>query len=177
MNRLLFEQARKDPLTKLGNRLQLREDLELMRGRMKRYEHRFSALLCDVDFFKPYNDHYGHLSGDEVLVKVANTVAEHLRSGDQAYRYGGEEFLIVLPEQPLEAARGVAERIRQAVQDLGIPHEAKDPPGVITISVGVSSLPAEDGRPIGALLEEADAALYRAKRSGRNRVVDGSEDG
>ena len=177
MNRLLFEQARKDPLTKLGNRLQLREDLELMRGRMKRYEHRFSALLCDVDFFKPYNDHYGHLSGDEVLVEVANTVAEHLRSGDQAYRYGGEECLIVLPEQPLEAARGVAERIRQAVQDLGIPHEAKDPPGVITISVGVSSLPAQDGRPIGALLEEADAALYRAKRSGRNRVVDGSEEG
>ena len=177
MNRLLFEQARKDPLTKLGNRLQLHEDLELMRGRMKRYGHSYSALLCDVDFFKPYNDHYGHLSGDEVLVEVANTIAEHLRSGDQAYRYGGEEFLIVLPEQTLKAAHDVAERIRQAVEDLKIPHNAKEPRGVITISVGVSSLQAQEEQPIGVLLEEADAALYRAKRSGRNRVVDQTREG
>ena len=171
MNQLIFEQARKDPLTKLGNRLQLHEDLELMRGRMQRYGHSYSALLCDVDFFKPYNDRYGHLSGDEVLVAVANTVAEHLRSGDRAYRYGGEEFFVVLPEQSMEEACLVAERVRSAVEELGIPHDAKNPPGVITISVGVSSLPAEERRPISVLLEEADAALYRAKRSGRNRVV------
>ena len=174
MNQLLFEQARKDPLTKLGNRLQLHEDLELMRGRMERYGHSYSALLCDVDFFKPYNDRYGHLSGDEVLIEVANTVAEHLRSGDRAYRYGGEEFFVVLPEQSMEEACLVAERVRSAVEELEIPHDAKDPPGVITISAGVSSLPAEEGRPISALLEEADAALYHAKRAGRNRVVGGA---
>ena len=171
MNKLLFEQARKDPLTKLGNRLQLHEDLELMQGRMKRHGHGYAALLCDVDFFKPYNDFYGHLAGDEVLIRVANTVAEHLRSGDTAYRYGGEEFLVVLPEQTLESARGVAERIRRAVEDLAIPHDAKDPPGVITVSAGVSSLETEDEKPVSALLEEADAALYRAKRFGRNRVL------
>lgn len=177
MNKLLFEQARRDPLTKLGNRLQLHEDLELMQGRMKRYGHGYAAMLCDVDFFKPYNDFYGHITGDEVLVKVANKVAEHLRSGDAAYRYGGEEFLVVLPEQPLENARQVAERIRCSVESLKIPHEAKDPAGVITVSFGISSLAAGDEKPVSALLEEADAALYRAKRAGRNRVLgQGDED-
>lgn len=171
LNVQLFEQARKDPLTQLGNRLQLREDLEAIRGRIARYGHGYCAVLLDIDFFKAYNDCYGHLAGDEVLVSVADTVAEHCRSGDTAYRYGGEEFLILLPEQSPESATAAADRMRRAVEELAIPHEAKTPPGSLTISAGVAALlPAED-KSVEALLREADDALYNAKGSGRNCVV------
>lgn len=171
LNHLLFEQARKDPLTKLGNRLQLHEDLESMRGHAERYGHGYSVILCDVDFFKSYNDNYGHQAGDEMLVKVANTVTEYLRSGDKAYRYGGEEFLIVLPEQSLEAAINVADRISKAVEGLASPHDAKAQPGTITISAGVAALSSREEETIEGLLSKADDALYCAKRAGRNRVV------
>ena len=171
LNVRLFEQARKDPLTQLGNRLQLREHMETMRGLVDRYEHGYCVTLLDIDFFKAYNDHYGHLAGDEVLVDVANTVAEHCRLGDTAYRYGGEEFLIVLPEQSPESATLAADRMRLAVKDLLIPHEAKTPPGTLTISGGVATLLPGQGKDLDALLREADLALYRAKRSGRDRIV------
>ena len=171
LNRKLFEQSREDPLTHLGNRLRLREELEALRARAERYGHSYSAVLCDVDRFKPYNDHYGHLAGDEVLQKVAETVAAQCRSGDTAYRYGGEEFLVILPEQSQESAASIADRLRRAVEDLRIPHEANDPPGVVTISAGVATLPAEASKSVDDLLGEADAALYRAKQSGRNRVA------
>ena len=127
-------------------------------------------MLCDVDFFKSYNDHYGHLAGDEVLRKVAKTIADYGRSGDTAYRYGGEEFLVILPEQDLEAATSIADRLRRAVEDLRIPHETKNPPGVVTISAGVATLSAEDPKSADDVLKEADAALYAAKEMGRNRV-------
>ena len=171
LNRELFEQSREDPLTRLGNRLRLREELETLRGRVERYGHSYSAVLCDVDFFKLYNDHYGHLAGDEVLQKVAETIADQRRSGDTSYRYGGEEFLIILPEQGLEEAASIADRLRLAVEDLRIPHEAKDPPGVVTISAGVAALSAEKLKSPDDLLKEADTALYKAKQTGRNRVA------
>ena len=171
LNRKLFEQSREDPLTRLGNRLRLREELEALRGRVERYGHSYSAVLCDVDFFKLYNDHYGHLAGDEVLQNVAETIADHCRSGDTAYRYGGEEFLIILPEQSEEEAAAIAGRLRRAVEDLRIPHEAKDPPGILTISAGVATLSAGAHKSADDLLGEADTALYRAKQSGRNRVA------
>jgi two-component system cell cycle response regulator len=174
LNLKLFEQSREDPLTRLGNRLRLREELGALQGRAKRYGHGYSAVLCDVDFFKPYNDHYGHLAGDEVLQRVAQTIAGRLRSGDAAFRYGGEEFLVILPEQAREAAEATADRIRRAVEDLRIPHEAKEPPGVVTVSVGVASLSAGDKDP-DDVLREVDAALYRAKQSGRNRVASQEE--
>jgi two-component system cell cycle response regulator len=170
LNRRLFEESREDPLTRLGNRLRLREELEVLRGRVERYGHNYSVLLCDVDFFKPYNDHYGHPAGDEVIRKVADTIAGHRRSGDTAYRYGGEEFLIILPEQSLESADSTADRLRQAVEDLRIVHE-KSPSGVVTISVGVAALSAGESKSADDLLKEADAELYRAKESGRNRVA------
>jgi two-component system, cell cycle response regulator len=171
LNRKLFEQSREDPLTRLGNRLRLREELEALRGRVERYGHNYSAVLCDVDYFKLYNDHYGHLAGDEVLQKVAETIADHCRSGDTAYRYGGEEFLIILPEQSQESATATADRLRQAVEDMRIPHEANDPPGIVTISAGVATLSAGANKSADNLLGEADAALYHAKQSGRNRVA------
>jgi len=170
LNRRLFEQSREDPLTCLGNRLRLREDLEILQARAERYGHSYSVVLCDVDFFKSYNDRYGHIAGDEVLVKVAKEIAEGRRSGDTAYRYGGEEFLIVLPEQAREEAVAAAERLRRSIEALGIPHESKDPPGSVTISAGVATLGAGTPKSPDDLLREADAALYRAKEAGRNRV-------
>ena len=171
LNRMLFEQSRQDPLTHLGNRLRLQEELEILQGRVRRYGHSYSVVLCDVDFFKRYNDHYGHLAGDEVLRKVAGTIAEHRRSGDTAYRYGGEEFLTLLPEQDVNAATSIADRLRRAVESLEVPHEAKEPPGLATISAGVATVSAEDLKSTDDLLKEADDALYRAKQAGRNRVA------
>lgn len=167
----LFELARKDPLTQLGNRLRLRDDLEVMRGEVERYGHGYCAVLYDIDFFKAYNDYYGHLEGDEVMMKVADVVSKHCRSGDRAYRYGGEEFLVVLPEQSLESAAIATERVRRAVESLAIPHAAQEPPGVVTVSAGVATLSPGDRKSVERLLKEADTALYRAKRSGRNCIL------
>ena len=168
LNRMLFEQSRQDPLTSLGNRLRLREDLQVLQSRTKRYGHSYAVALCDVDFFKAYNDRYGHLAGDDVLRQVAATISSGLRGGDAAYRYGGEEFLIVLPEQDARDAAATTDRLRQTVEDLGIPHPDGTPRGVVTISAGVAiSAEAEDA---DALLKAADAALYAAKNAGRNRV-------
>jgi diguanylate cyclase (GGDEF)-like protein len=168
LNRMLFEQSRQDPLTSLGNRLRLREDLQVLQSRAERYGHSYAAVLCDVDFFKAYNDRYGHLAGDDVLWRVAATLSSGLRTGDTAYRFGGEEFLLVLPEQDAEAAAAITERLRQAVEDLGIPHADGLPLGVVTVSAGVAvSAEAGDG---DGLLRAADRALYAAKETGRNRV-------
>ena len=170
LNRKLFDQSREDALTHLGNRLRLREDLETLSAQVERYGHTYCTMLCDVDFFKAYNDTYGHLAGDEVLKRVADVISENLRGGDLAYRYGGEEFLIILPQQSAESAVSTADRLRGAAEDLRIPHE-KNPPGVVTISVGVAALSASELKSADDLLKEADEALYRAKESGRNRVV------
>lgn len=169
LNRMLFEQSRQDPLTSLGNRLRLREDLQVLQSRTKRYGHNYAVALCDVDFFKAYNDRYGHLAGDDVLRRVAATISSGLRIGDTAYRYGGEEFLVVLPEQDADAATAITDRLRLAVADLGIPHADGTPDGVVTISAGVAvSTGAGDA---DGLLKAADEALYAAKRDGRNRVA------
>ena len=168
LNRMLFEQSRQDPLTSLGNRLRLREDLQVLQSRAERYGHSYAVVLCDVDFFKAYNDRYGHLAGDDELRRVAATLSSGLRTGDTAYRFGGEEFLLVLPEQDAEAAAAITERLRQAVEDLGIPHADGLPLGVVTVSAGVAvSAEAGDG---DGLLRAADRALYAAKETGRNRV-------
>jgi diguanylate cyclase (GGDEF)-like protein len=171
LNSRLADQARTDALTGLGNRLRMREDLELFRARMRRYGQTYCAVLLDIDFFKSYNDTYGHPAGDEVLRRVAGAIGSNCRSGDSPYRYGGEEFLIILPEQTLEAGVSIAERLRRMVEALEIPHGAKAPPGFVTISAGVAAISGESGKAAEALLEEADTALYEAKRSGKNRVV------
>lgn len=171
LNRALFATSRRDPLTRLGNRLRLREDLATLSAKAERYGHSYCAILCDIDCFKAYNDHYGHLAGDGVLEKVAGVITRNLRTGDSAYRYGGEEFLVILPEQSLESASIAAERLRRDIEDLAITHEAKTPPGVVTISLGLAVLQPGEKKPAETLLKEADAALYKAKEVGRNRVV------
>lgn len=166
----LAELARTDPLTKLRNRLTLGQDLDLLHSRSQRYQRCYSLALFDVDLFKGYNDAYGHQAGDAALRGVALALDHHGRQGDAVYRYGGEEFLVVLPEQTPDAAFAAVDRLRVAVQELGIEHAASAE-GILTVSAGVASLVA--GRAITSeeLLKEADLALYQAKASGRNRVV------
>lgn len=175
LNAQLTDQARTDALTGLGNRLRMQEDLEVLRARSERYDQTYCAILLDIDLFKSYNDSEGHLAGDEVLRRVAGAIEGHCRSGDTAYRYGGEEFLIILPEQDLESGTEIAERLRRTVESLQIAHEAKDPPGVITISLGTSVMEPGMKKTPETLTREADEALYEAKESGRNCVIPYSE--
>lgn len=167
--RQLYERSRTDALTNLGNRLRMNEDLDTLYDRVARYGRSSSMVLYDIDFFKSYNDHYGHLDGDHMLRWVASTIADHCRSVDTAYRYGGEEFLVLLPEQTLDRAQAVAARLRSAIESLGARH-AKSPFGVITVSAGVAEMSAPP-KSTSDLLKEADTALYRAKTLGRNQVA------
>ena len=170
LNATLFDDSRRDHLTGLGNRKRLDEDLTEWTARAERYGDIFSIALFDIDNFKRYNDTFGHLAGDEVLRSVGGTLLRACRLGDAAYRYGGEELLVALAGQPLEAARTTAERMREAIEMMAIPF---GPPtfAVVTASVGVAELQPGDNGTFSHLLARADAALYQAKQSGRNRVV------
>jgi diguanylate cyclase (GGDEF)-like protein len=159
--------ARLDPLTGLGNRLRMNEDLEFCRSRRDRYHHTFGVALFDIDHFKTLNDAAGHLAGDQALRQVASVVRRELRADDMAYRYGGEELLLVLPAGVRRVA-AAAERIRKAVETAAIAHPGRPGPGtVVTLSAGVAAAEGD----VDAFLQRADAALYRAKSEGRNRVV------
>lgn len=163
-----FLAARVDPLTGVANRLRLHEDLEALWSHKQRYGHRCSAAICDIDFFKLYNDAFGHVTGDEALQRVAGALRKHVRRGDGLYRYGGEEFLMILPEQPAQKAKAAMERVRREVERLAMLHAPSAPMRVLTISIGVAEL-GNDPSP-EAWIQRADAALYRAKACGRNRV-------
>ena len=159
LNADLADLARRDALTGLGNRLRLDEDLAQLHYRCSRYDWTYSLAVCDLDHFKVHNDEHGHLAGDEVLRQTADALRATARRGDGVYRYGGEEFVVILPGQ--DEARGLAagERLRAAVG-------AATP---VTMSVGVASFTAGDEDP-SVVLRRADEALYRAKEGGRNQV-------
>ncbi|MFI5840172.1 diguanylate cyclase [Catenuloplanes sp. NPDC051500] len=158
-----------DPLTGLTNRRRMDTLLDSEWRRAARPKHPLSIAMIDIDYFKGYNDHYGHQGGDRCLTAVAKTVAAAVRSTDYVARYGGEEFCIILPETPLADALIVAERVRAAVEALREPHTLS-PHGVVTVSIGVASgMPVPNG-PVDTLLKLADESLYDAKRAGRNRV-------
>jgi two-component system chemotaxis response regulator CheY len=166
LHRRMHEDARHDAATGLANRLRLAEDLEVLCGRVARYGHVYCVAVFDVDNFKGVNDAAGHLFGDQTLRAIAGALQSEVRSGDAVYRYGGEEFLVLLPEQTLETATLAAERLRVAVESLAIPHPAG---GVVTVSAGVAGLTDPACKP-DEIFELADQALYRAKEGGRNRV-------
>ncbi len=167
----LLAQAHTDPLTGLRNRLGLDEYLESLHSSSRRYGRGYCLALCDVDMFKKYNDSYGHQAGDDVLRLVAATLSDLARDADQVYRYGGEEFLLVLPEQGEAGAAQALDRVRKGVEDLGIEHREGGPRGVLTLSVGISAFTPGRDVTSSALLTEADDALYEAKAAGRNTVV------
>ena len=163
-----FQAARVDALTQASNRLSMDEDVGGAYARAQRYGHTYSIGMCDIDRFKQFNDRFGHLAGDDVLRRVAQTIRAELRSGDSLYRYGGEEFVVLLPEQHIGVAAHAMDRVRRAVEAMRIP--TGDSADVVTLSVGVAELAlAKDSSP-EAWLRRADSALYRAKSTGRNRV-------
>jgi two-component system cell cycle response regulator len=163
-----FRLARIDTLTNVANRRSMNEALDALWSRSRGHDHVYTAALCDVDWFKDYNDHLGHLAGDVVLRRIAAAIRDQLRQGDGCYRYGGEEFLIVLPEQSLAEGLVVAERVRDSIEHLAIPTPAAD--GVVTISIGVAALKLSIDDTPTAWLKRVDSALYKAKAEGRNRV-------
>lgn len=163
--------SRVDALTEVANRRFFNETLEREWNRALREGSPMALLLIDVDFFKNYNDHYGHLKGDEVLLRVATALKEVCsRSGDLVARYGGEEFAIILTNSGGEAMR-MAEKCREAVESLNIEHVASKVAPNLTISVGLSSVTPSSEYSPGKLLESADKGLYIAKEHGRNRVI------
>ena len=163
-----------DSLTGLLNRRSLDHDLALLRSRSDHY----ALAMVDLDYFKLFNDHYGHQAGDRTLKSVATALADAVsRSGDKVYRYGGEEFIVLLPHTPLEGAAVAMERLRAAVERLAIAHEFRpDDRGLVTISAGVAHS-LEQG--FDAVLDLADQRLYAGKAAGRNRIdsgLDGASD-
>jgi diguanylate cyclase (GGDEF)-like protein len=169
--RALEVTARTDQLTGVNNRVKLEEDLRVVRGRLARTGSSFGVLEVDLDRFKGVNDAFGHLAGDEVLRRVAKTLRAAVRRDDAVYRYGGEEFLIVLGVVP-GGVREAAERVRLAVEDLGLVHPSNPPFGIVTISVGATEITSADATLTDAQwFARVDAALYQAKAEGRNRVA------
>lgn len=163
-NALLYRLAITDELTQLFTLRHFHTRIE----ECARHQQKFGLLLIDLDHFKAINDQWGHLAGDEVLRQVARLLARTIRVVDSAYRYGGEEFAVLLPERDFAAARGVAERVLQAVECLEIAL-AGGGKVAVTVSVGIAICP-DDGTSAQKLVAAADAALYEAKRGGRNRV-------
>ncbi len=162
-----------DGLTGLANRRHFDEVLAREGDRSRRDRRPMSLLMLDVDWFKYYNDQYGHPAGDVVLCQVARILLDSVRRpGDLAARYGGEEFVVILPGLDAGAAGVMAERVRARVEALAITH-AHGLSGRVTISIGVAELDLDDAHGAETLVGQADAALYRAKAGGRNRVEAG----
>ena len=157
-----------DGLTKLYNSRYFYNQLKAEIDRTARYQRPLSLLLLDIDKFKEYNDGYGHLEGDKVLLRLGQIIKSCLRKMDSAYRYGGEEFTVILPETEGDEAATVAERIRSAVEaDQFFPQNSNQPIS-ITISIGVTEY--HDREDVAIFVQRADKAMYLSKQSGRNRV-------
>lgn len=164
----LRRQSRSDRLTGLPNRGYFDERVDAELSRARRYGEPVALLMLDVDHFKKFNDTYGHQMGDRVLRIVAAEVKRCVRLSDVACRYGGEEFAVILPATDVEGAKLLAERIRTRISELRIPY--KDGHLEVTCSVGLSCMSLSGARSTKQFIEEADAALYEAKKGGRNRV-------
>jgi two-component system chemotaxis response regulator CheY len=154
----LAKQAHTDPLTGLSNRLGLAADLQQVHNISERYDRSYCVAICDVDYFKRFNDIYGHLAGDQALRTVAATLAAQVRDADRVYRIGGEEFLVLLPEQSVEGGRVAVERIRGRLEDLAVAHVGSEL-GLLTVSVGLAGSSPAHRLATSDLLAQADAAL------------------
>lgn len=157
-----------DPLTGLYNRRHLDNNLEREYLRAKRYKNDLSIAVIDIDFFKKINDTYGHLCGDYVLKEVAYMLLDTLRKTDMVFRYGGEEFVAILTETPIDKALIPLERLRSNIENYPFVYNSEK--FNVTVSIGASSTEAESAT-AGEFLDSADKALYSAKNQGRNRVI------
>jgi len=153
-----------DPLLRIGNRRAMEVDLAFTEADAIRHHKTYAVALLDIDFFKGFNDTYGHQTGDDALRVVAQTIKQTVRTSDRVFRYGGEEILILMPEANMESAFKCADRARKAVENLQVPHEGS-PLGLLTLSGGVAS--EKEGVWMD-LVEKADKALYLSKNNGRN---------
>ncbi|MBK5256664.1 MAG: diguanylate cyclase [Vicinamibacteria bacterium] len=170
--RMLETLANIDGLTELPNRRQFDAVLAAEWARATRTGQPLSLGLLDVDFFKRYNDHYGHAMGDHALRVVARSLRKRIqRPEDLGARYGGEEFVLVMPDTPISGGIELAEGIRLGVEGLGLPHKRSSAAACLTVSIGVACNQPESVSSAEALLQRADGCLYRAKKAGRNRVV------
>ena len=171
----LQQLATRDGLTGLANRRCFDDTLQAEWARAMRAQQPLSLLMVDVDHFKAYNDANGHLGGDECLKRIAEAVAGEMRANDLVARYGGEEFAVILPNQSLECAAIVAERIRRRIERLQVPGAVSAQDGAIpmrqvTVSIGAATALVSNEQSASELVAIADAALYRAKHLGRNRI-------
>lgn len=170
-NRRLAKLSTTDELTHLINRRGMDDWLARECARMQREHGPLSLLMCDVDYFKAYNDHFGHQAGDEVLKKIARVLKKAARRpSDLVTRYGGEEFVLIMPHTGEPDGRSLAERILRLVSSLAIPHPYSSISRTITVSVGFTTATPDAQVPARQLLNAADRALYTAKESGRNRI-------
>ncbi len=161
-----------DALTGLGNRRQLVQSLKREAERLAGTGGNLSVIILDIDFFKRFNDKYGHALGDQCIVQVAATLHRAARrAADVMVRYGGEEFACVLPDISHEEVMEIAETISTRIAALGIPHDASDTAPFVTVSLGVATAPVTAGIPPDAWVNAADVQLYKAKNAGRNRVI------
>jgi diguanylate cyclase (GGDEF)-like protein len=172
-NARLFEETRKlaitDELTGLANHREFYQQLAREVRRAMRYERALTLLMVDVDFFKEYNDRYGHLVGDQALHDLAEVLRRNARDVDILARYGGEEFTMILPETDLNQAAFQGERIRAAVATHPFPGTVAEPEARLTVSIGAAAL-GPHIRKIEDLVRDADQAMYQAKSRGRNRL-------
>lgn len=170
-NNMLYAMSYIDPLTGIPNRRYFDEILKREWNRAAREQNQLALIMIDVDFFKKYNDHFGHQAGDNCLRLIAKAISKTVnRPGDIVARYGGEEFAVILPNTNTSGARQIAENIFRAVKNLKIRHPSS-PYNFLTVSLGFSSRKPQNEKKETTLLSAADIALYQAKKSGRNRYV------
>ncbi|WP_179957825.1 GGDEF domain-containing protein [Exilibacterium tricleocarpae] len=161
-----------DGLLGIGNRRSMEVDVQFTHINAVRYKRPYALALLDIDYFKYYNDHYGHQAGDEALKAVVKVVQKSVRSSDRLYRYGGEELLLLLPETPLQEAVTVCERATEQLFKEGLPH-SKSPYAAVTCSTGITAMVGGCEGDWESMVAEADKWLYQAKEQGRNRVCSG----
>lgn len=167
----LYAEGRRDALTGAGNRLALAEYVATLHGARA---GGYALVMFDLDGFKELNDRIGHLEGDRVLADVATALARQARAGDSLFRFGGEEFVLVLPQEGIDGGVAAAERAVRAVRDAALPHPSR---GVCTVSAGVAAYDAAAPEAPSAVLHRADRGLYAAKAGGRDRVSVGAPTG